>query len=182
MQGAVASKSKQKGSSFERKVCAQLSLWVTRGKRKDCFWRSAMSGGRSTAAFKRGEANRQAGDICAVTAEGHVLTDQCHFELKHYRDVGLHLFVLRGVGPLARFWLQTKRDAARNRRSPVLIVKQNNLPTLALVHALSNPFKAMAVVPVATVHAVGLNEIDIYLFDDVLQTRFKAKSKREKLR
>jgi len=41
---------KAKGASFERDICRRLSLWVSAGKQEDVFWRSAMSGGRSTVA------------------------------------------------------------------------------------------------------------------------------------
>jgi hypothetical protein len=45
---------KQKGSQFERDVCRELSLWVSHGKQEDVYWRSAMSGGRSTVAALKG--------------------------------------------------------------------------------------------------------------------------------
>ena len=46
---------KAKGSSFERLICKELSLWITGGEHQDVFWRSAMSGGRSTVAMKKGD-------------------------------------------------------------------------------------------------------------------------------
>ncbi len=69
---------KGKGSQFERDFSRDLSLWWTRGKRNDLFWRSAMSGGMSTVT---GCAN-QAGDIIAVSAEGSPVTEAICFELK----------------------------------------------------------------------------------------------------
>jgi hypothetical protein len=70
-------RSKAKGSSFERDICKRLSLWVSDGEEQDCFWRSAMSGGRSTVANRRGvKLNRQAGDITSTSPEGHALTDK----------------------------------------------------------------------------------------------------------
>src|ERR1700686_1673675 len=108
---------KGKGSSFERKVCKALSLWVSAGKHVDLFWRSAMSGGRATVAHRRqivqSEAAgttwpsappvRQAGDITAVAPEGHKLTDLFLVECKHYRDLDFDLFIFK-KGRLYQFW------------------------------------------------------------------------------
>jgi len=120
---------KRKGSAFERKVCVLLSLWVTEGKRKDVFWRSAMSGGRATV---HGTQVRQAGDVCAVAPEGHSFADRYFVECKMYRNIRLPLFVLHGKGPLAKWWKVARQQAVTHKRLPWLIVCQNNLPILLL--------------------------------------------------
>lgn len=125
--------SKAKGSNFEREVCAKLSIWITQGKHKDCLWRSAMSGGRATVHLNRGETNRQAGDICAVAPEGHLLTDAWYIECKHYRDLNLTSFFIEQRGLLYSFWLQTRVQARKHKRSPMLIAKENRRPVLVLV-------------------------------------------------
>jgi hypothetical protein len=121
---------KQKGSGFERELCVQLSLWITGGTHKDALWRSAMSGGRATVA--RG-AVRQAGDICAVAAEGHSLTDRFYIEAKFYRDLAMPAFFLDGTGTLAKFWNKTVTEAAKYKREPLLIAKQNQYPAMAIM-------------------------------------------------
>jgi hypothetical protein len=123
-------RSKQKGSTFERVICRELSLMITGGKRKDVFWRSAMSGGRATV---HGTDVRQSGDICAVAPEGHVLTDEYFIECKHYRDLQIARFVIEGKGILRRFWDVAKREAKRHDKTPVLICKQNNLPVFVVI-------------------------------------------------
>lgn len=126
--------SKQKGAGFERLICKQLSLWITRGKKEDCFWRSAMSGGRATVAAARGkDLRRQAGDICAVSPEGHALTDHWYIECKHVRDMALVAFLLRDRGLLSKFWRTTCEQAEHYQKQPLLIVRQNLLPTLAIM-------------------------------------------------
>src|ERR1700744_1950380 len=96
--------SKQKGSTFERAICKDLSLFVSNGLKEDCFWRSAMSGGRATLSHRKtGEASRVAGDICATSPEGHLLTDYYYFELKHYKDLKLSSFLFQ-TGPLFTIW------------------------------------------------------------------------------
>lgn len=124
---------KGKGSNFERWVCVELSLAVTGGKRKDVFWRSAISGGRATVHNKKRIDVRQAGDICAVAPEGNSLVNTFYFECKFYRDLKIDRFVVEGTGPLAGFWNTTKTEAARHKRIPVLIAKQNNLKPFVII-------------------------------------------------
>ena len=123
---------KQKGSSFERKICKALSLWITDGAREDCFWRSAMSGGRATVAGRKGtDLRRQAGDITATSPEGHKLTDHFYIECKHYRSLDYDLFLF-GKGNLFKFWKVALREAQRYNKTPLLIVKQNRVQTMVL--------------------------------------------------
>ena len=91
-----------------------------------------MSGGRATIIRARGETNRQAGDICAVAPEGHVLTDRYFFELKHYRNIKLESFILSNRGPIAGWWKQACKQAKEHGREPVLICKQNNMPIIVI--------------------------------------------------
>ena len=147
-----------KGASFERKVCVQLSLWITGGKLRDCFWRSSLSGGRATVAFQRGvRLDRQAGDICAIAPEGHVLTDQFYFELKHYRSIKLESFILFNRGLLAQWWQQAIKQANRHDRQPVIIAKSNRVPAIVITkvgNILLNPH------PVAILPSCSLGLFD----------------------
>lgn len=129
-----AGASKSKGSSFERDICKQLSRFVSKGEKTDCFWRSAMSGGRATVAQKRGEVlNRQAGDICAVAPEGHAITDNFYLELKAYNDLRLDSFIFKKVGPLTAFWKHTKLQAKKYGKRPAMIIRTNRLPILLML-------------------------------------------------
>src|ERR1039458_9196081 len=112
---------KQKGAAFERKICQELSVWVSEGKRKDLYWRSAMSGGRATLGKRRGEdLAHQAGDICAVHPDGHVLTDSYFIECKHYRNLEFDRFLF-GEGKLGKFWKVASAQAESHGRIPMLI-------------------------------------------------------------
>jgi hypothetical protein len=125
---------KGKGSSFERKLCKALSLWITDGARDDCLWRSAISGGRATVARGKGKLiAHQAGDVAAVHAEGHVLTDNFFIEAKHYRKLGTAAFLTSRPSLLGRFWDHAVNEAKLYQRVPMLIAKENNVPTLVLV-------------------------------------------------
>jgi len=92
-----------------------------------------MSGGRSTFAAKKGvKLNRQAGDICAVAAEGIDLTEYFYIECKHLRTVRFDLFVLEDKGPLARFWRTACKQAKQYGREPMMIVKANHGPIMMI--------------------------------------------------
>lgn len=130
----MARLSKTKGSSFERKLCKQLSRWITHGARDDCLWRSAISGGRATVAKGKGKLIRhQAGDISAVHQDGHALTDRFFVEAKHYRKLGITSFLTNRPSLLGKFWSHAKKEAADYQRIPMLIGKENNVPTLVLI-------------------------------------------------
>jgi len=114
---------KQKGSAFERNVCRLLSNWVSNGKSIDVFWRSSISGGRATVARKKGSVVRQAGDICAVSPEGHDFCDRFFVECKHYKDLQIGKFLLEHKGILAKFWKHACEQANQHGREPMMICK-----------------------------------------------------------
>jgi hypothetical protein len=141
-------KGKAKGSAFERLVCKQLSIWVSDGKREDLFWRSAMSGGRATQRFAKGQSVKtQMGDISAVDPLGHQLTDRYYIECKAYNNLNLDRFILKGTGNLANFWETTCKEATKYHRQPMLIARQNQMPTFVMVRfTLGFPAPFMALV------------------------------------
>ena len=121
---------KAKGSAFEREICKALSLWVTHGEKDDCFWRSAISGGRATVARKKGKVVRQDGDITAVSPEGHSLTDRFFIECKHVKKLGLDQFLVKRTGLLAEFWKKAREQSGT--KWPIIIAKQNQWPILVI--------------------------------------------------
>lgn len=168
---------KTKGSAFERIVCARLSLWVSGGLRKDLFWRSAISGGRATRRHQKGEqVTVQVGDICAVDPLGHTLTDPFYIECKHYKDLRLGTFILMNAGPLAQFWVKTKLEAAKYKKMPMLIAKQNMYPTFVLIDRPTAAVVKWGVVPrletVSTVQLSKPQHCTLVLFDDLLSLDF----------
>jgi len=76
-------KGKTKGTSFERDICKQLSLWWSNGKTDDIFWRTASSGGRATQRSKQKASTfGQYGDVQATDPQGQPLIDLCTIEIK----------------------------------------------------------------------------------------------------
>jgi hypothetical protein len=157
--------SKQKGASFERLICTQLSLWLSGGKQEDLLWRSSMSGGRSTVAAAKGKRfAQQAGDISAIHPLGHKLTDNFYPECKSYRDLNF-VGLLQRRGKLADFWLETCKQARHYKKFPLLIAKQNQQP---IIVCLSREGQALLGVNAhLMVPPMGLR---IVLFDKFLKT------------
>jgi hypothetical protein len=165
---------KNKGSAFERKICKQLSLWVSFGKQSDCFWRSAISGGRATVQHRKGVKVRQSGDIVSVSPEGHVLTNSWYVECKHVRSLDLASFILKRKGKLAKFWQTATREAEKHDKDALLIAKQNNQPVLVMATVFPSGVCRL----VATVY-IGREEVHIALFDDMIKAHDPPGWKRE---
>jgi hypothetical protein len=171
------SKGKQKGSAFERKVCKQLSLWVSYGKREDLFWRSAMSGGRATVGRKAGKDHaKHAGDITATSPEGHYLTDAWYVECKSYQDLNITGAMLSGVGLLVKFWKETCDQATHYKRMPMLVAHQNQQPTIVLVPAanLLNPY-GLALYSKAHLGRFTQMRCDVLDFEGMLKLPFEPR-------
>lgn len=164
--------SKAKGAEFERNVCKSLSAWVTHGEREDCFWRSAMSGGRATVGKKKGkDLQYQAGDICAVHPRGHVFTDYWYVECKFIKDLKLGRFVASNIGPTAAFWKTAKREARSYGRVPMLIARANTYPTLVVIQ--SSELDAFDWARRALIATVGKKVI--LSFDAMLECRYSSR-------
>jgi hypothetical protein len=72
-----------KGSVFEREICTKLSLWISRGKDDDLFWRTAGSGGRATNRRKKGKTTAgHAGDVTNTDIRGECLIRAITIEIK----------------------------------------------------------------------------------------------------
>lgn len=74
---------KQKGNTFERKICDQLSEWWSGKKNKRIFWRSASSGGMATQRAKKGlKTQGQGSDVTNIHPSGKYLIKLFTIELK----------------------------------------------------------------------------------------------------
>lgn len=161
---------KQKGAAYERDVCKKLSLWITKGHRLDCFWRSAMSGGRATIAHGRDV--RQCGDITAVSTEGYSFASAWFVECKHVKHLALDSFLVKGVGPLRKFWDTALRESRRHGRAPMIIARQNGWPDIVIS---KHNHVAHWAEPLLTLHSYGLQgkySIDITLFSELLKVSY----------
>jgi hypothetical protein len=148
-----------KGSGFEREMSKMLSLWWTKGKREDVFWRSTTSGARATVRSRSGKATfGQYGDVQATDPIGQPLLDVCNIELKRgysTQTVAHLLDSLPGNKPQAyelfieqaradhkkagsMFWLLIVK---RDRRQPLVLIPIKFYNALQTELVLKGPFK-----------------------------------------
>ena len=152
---------KAKGSAFEREICGKLSLWVSNGKQEDVFWRSAMSGGRSTVAHRKGKnLASHAGDISCTHSIGEPLTNRFFIECKAYADLNF-AGLLTGKGHLVEFWKIATREATNYNKLPFLIAKQNRMPTVICLSL--EGMLILMLGPQSTIMTVP--KLDMYILD-----------------
>jgi hypothetical protein len=134
-----------KGASYERAICKRLSMWVSNLHRQDCFWRSAMSGGRATVLGKfragghrntRPKHDAHAGDIVATHPLGNLLCQNFVVECKHYKDLKWTTLVYGGAGQVLGFWHKVKAEAFGSGRQPLLVMRQNSMPDIVMTTCL----------------------------------------------
>ena len=131
--------SMRKGSSFERTVCRQLSLWFSDGKSEDLFYRTAGSGARSTARAKKGKTTaNSAGDIGYLDAAGKPLIEAITFELKcGYNNTDTTSLIDTAPGrkrPQLSEFVEQAIDSANNAKSTYWAVIHKRNGKQALIH------------------------------------------------
>jgi hypothetical protein len=102
---------------------------------------------------------RQGGDITSVAPEGHSLTNIYYVECKHYKLLALDRFLLTGTGNLAKFWRETCRQARKYKKVPMLVAKQNGLPTIVISRSVRGSFLAG-------------KDFEIAFFDEMVKTEW----------
>lgn len=137
-----------KGGIFERDISRQLSLWWTKGKTDDCFWRN-----RTRRTIYAYNAQMQEGDIVAVREIGTPFTDMFCIECKagyslkknptrktkekrsqikeKVKNIPWDLLeILDAAGnyenfTIVKFWEQAQKAAVLTHKIPLLIFKRD---------------------------------------------------------
>ncbi len=127
--------SNEKGGEFERLMAGHLSRWLTRGTQSRALWRTPGSGamaGRLSPAQQRwvggdlGVLDKECGIACSFI-------ELFHIELKHYKQLDWHTMVYtEDSGFLWQTWKKAVRQAGPSNRLPLVIVKQNFQPPVAM--------------------------------------------------
>lgn len=103
-----------KGGQFERTVAKQLSLWHSRNKRDDIFWRTAGSGARATTRMKQGKGTaNSAGDLGFIHPSGKAFIDLCIVEIKRGYN-------RKKTAPSAQISILSLLDAPSRKKKPTL--------------------------------------------------------------
>lgn len=169
---------KGKGSGFERTVCQDLSRLILPDSDETLFWRSAMSGGRSTVRHKQGKKDAsQGGDITCIHEAGRWLTEYFVLECKFYRDLDIESGLLKGKGKLAQFWKEIETVAKRHHKHPLLIAKQNNtIPLLILNKKGVKTFQTFSQLPECLLIS-SILDASFFAYDAVVPAKEKRKRK-----
>lgn len=118
---------KAKGSGYEREVGAKISLWISKGERKDLLCRTVLSGGQFTMA-----SIGNAGDLMAQHPLAFPFFAKCVVECKSWRSLGLDKFLNR-EGDLYKALLKVQMEAEKVGKTYWLVCKQNHGPTLVFM-------------------------------------------------
>lgn len=159
-----------KGSSFERQVAREISLWWSDGQADDWFWRTAGSGGRATNRAKAGKSTaNSAGDIGAECPEAQKLLNIASLELKRgyqntdvqelldhkgksqFRDFYKQAAASASLAGTPYWWLIVRRDrrhALILTNQPIVIVYGDSIGRF-LIHDPFNPGEVWQMMPLA---------------------------------
>lgn len=112
--------SKNKGNTFERKICKLLSQWITKGEREDILWRSISSGAWNT--IKKRTTTTQIGDITYIDDLGKPFIEKFAIECKSYKDV--QMIKLFNQNSIINKWWDKINEEAQG-KYPLIIFKEN---------------------------------------------------------
>lgn len=124
--------SNKKGGEFERWVCRRLTAWASPAgvERPEWFWRSSTSGAKATQDAAKGRRTVMGGDIMSIVPEAGWFTSLFSIECKNRHDYGNLDLILWNMGDFQEWWAQCVRDANRDRKQPLMIVKRYQRPVL----------------------------------------------------
>jgi len=121
-----------KGSSFEREICKQFSLWWTDDERDDIFWRTSGSGARATTRRKTNKKTKyEYGDVSFTDPVGQLLIDTFLIELKrgYSADISVLDFLDKKTGKntlLLQWWNKAEEERKFAKRKYSLIIFRRN--------------------------------------------------------
>jgi hypothetical protein len=115
---------KPKGGEFERQVGYKLSLWLSKGTRKDLLCRTVGSGAQFTSANLRNQTAGIPGDLRSQDPLADTFCSKFVIECKHWEDLQI-LHFLRREGELYKALEKVRGEAAQLNKKFMLIAKQN---------------------------------------------------------
>ena len=113
---------KEKGSSWEREACAELSLWLTEGETAKGLER-----------IQRGRGLE--GDIKSVHPKTYEFCQQFLVECKHYTDLDIPALLLKSgnFNTLRDFIVKAEKEAIALGKEWMIFAKQDRYPPFVLV-------------------------------------------------
>ena len=132
---------KRKGSSFERVIAKDLSLWITGGGNNGIFWRTHSSGAMGTVGKRRFEY----GDIMAIDDLGKPLTDNYNIECRHGKVLNIKDLIYHPKSSsILQLILEGRKNADSSNRRPLWIFKEQGKDVMVMMNYDRNePFKSL---------------------------------------
>lgn len=122
---------KRKGSSFERFIAKDLSLWISKGIRNDIFWRTHSSGSLGTVGKRRLEY----GDIMAIDDAGKPLTDNYNIECRHGKVLNFKDLIYHPKrSSLIQMIVEGRVNAENSQRQPLWILKEQSKEVMVMMN------------------------------------------------
>ena len=132
-----------KGSSFEREICKELSLWYTGGERDDIFWRTSISGGRATQRAKSGKKTAgSCGDVAAIDPIGEPFVGSFSIELKRGYTSSVDILDLldskKKLPTMAAFFLQAEEDRIKADKKYTMVIFKRDMKRKCIMFCLNS--------------------------------------------
>lgn len=159
-----------KGSTFERYVAKQLSLWISNNLHDDLLWRTASSGGRETTRQKKGlSTSGQSGDLSTTSSESKFITDNIYFELKNYNDINTWTLLISDNTLINNWWTNLLDKSKTYKKYPLLIIKQKYKDEIIIVDEKFSKllYKTFKIKHLSQVHS-NSNKLYLYKFSTLL--------------
>lgn len=151
---------KPKGGEYERQIGYKLSLWLSKGQRKDLICRTVGSGAQFTSANLRNQTAGIPGDLRSQDPLADRFQQLYVVECKFRRDLEFLKF-LRADGELYKAYLKVRGEANQLKKRWMLICRQNRNPDI-LITTPPGFF-------IGTAHSLLGGDALMYQLDDFLQ-------------
>jgi len=121
----------RKGSTYERKIARDLSLWWSGGKEKNLFWRTHASGSFGTNAKIKSEV----GDLMAIEEGGQDFMKVFNVECRHGKIIRTKDLVYDGQDKkgMKQFIIEGRTNAKVSDRLSLWIFREQNMPIMAMM-------------------------------------------------
>lgn len=162
---------KGKGSGYEREIGYILSLWMSKGVRKDLLCRTVGSGAQFTSAARRQEMMGIPGDL---RSQHEISDDFCKkfvIECKFWADLEIDNFLV-GKGELYKAVLKVAKEGTDLNKEWMLICKQNHKPSWIIIKHDETFFPRMFALPKYPVvcHRLFHGFADMFLLEEFVAT------------
>lgn len=161
-----------KGSSFERNVGKQLSLWLTGGERNNLFNRNVLSGGQWTSAVARGKTGKELnlpGDLAAAHPQAFEFLKWFCIEVKHNNMLMLGTYLLddKNKSFIGQVITKVAEQSERAGLHWIFIGKQDRRATFAIMDNVVGD-KVLSLEPKLSYHWLFNGTVFLVRFADLL--------------